>query len=133
LDISSEPFIGIESEEGAGFLPRVDVATDADDRSPTPAPHEGAILLVEDDPGVRSLCRRALEREGLMPGMTGRELGEQLRPYHPGLRILHLSANSPPIQEASRSVDDQNVLLKPFTGSGPLQAIRQSLSAPGTE
>jgi hypothetical protein len=85
LDISSEPFIGIESEEGAGFLPRVDVATDADDRSPTPAPHEGAILLVEDDPEVRSLCRRVLEREGLMPGMTGRELGEQLRLYHPGL------------------------------------------------
>jgi CheY-like chemotaxis protein len=79
------------------------------------------VLLVEDDPGVRLLTTRALERDGyrllvgvdghdalrvaaghagaidlvvtdvVMPGLGGRELADALRQRHPGLRVLYVS------------------------------------------
>jgi PAS domain S-box-containing protein len=83
-----------------------------------PAP---TILLVEDEDGVRRLIHRLLEREGyrllsarnaedaeeiaavyqeeiqmlvtdvVMPGMTGPQLAERLKPRHPGMRVLFVS------------------------------------------
>jgi CheY-like chemotaxis protein len=79
------------------------------------------VLLVEDDPGVRLLSRRALEGQGyqllvgvdgqdalrvaaahpgpidivvtdvVMPGLGGRELADSLRERHPGIRVLYVS------------------------------------------
>ena len=79
------------------------------------------ILLVEDEPAVRSVARRTLERKGfrvieaangeealrvadqdgvtidlllsdvLMPGTTGSALAEELRKRHSGLKVLLMS------------------------------------------
>ncbi|MGC8761103.1 MAG: response regulator [Bryobacteraceae bacterium] len=82
---------------------------------------ESPLLLVEDEPGIRSLVARALERAGFpvvqagsapealeawqarqtpprllitdltLPGASGRELAERLRIRFPGLRVLFIS------------------------------------------
>jgi len=125
----SEGFIRVESSPGRGttfevHLPRVA----REDEAPTPPPPpqvvlDGAevVLLVEDEPAVRSLARRILERRGyrvleaangeealrvfaecdhavdllltdvIMPGMNGRELAERLCSLDPEIAVLYMS------------------------------------------
>jgi two-component system cell cycle sensor histidine kinase/response regulator CckA len=86
---------------------------------PTPAP---VILVVDDDPAVRQVAARVLQRVGyhvlqagegaealevarsfpgtldllltdvVMPGMNGRELGERMAAERPDTRLLYMSA-----------------------------------------
>jgi CheY-like chemotaxis protein len=88
---------------------------------PTAAPASGTVLLVEDEPNVRSFVRRALEQAGfavieaphpeaalqlverhagtldlilsdvVMPGMSGRLMAERLARRHPEARVLFMS------------------------------------------
>jgi two-component system cell cycle sensor histidine kinase/response regulator CckA len=116
------------------------------------------ILLVEDQPDVRAVTRDTLARHGytvldaptgaqalsmlgshdgevhllltdvVMPGMSGRDLAEQLVTGRPHLRVLYTSGY----------IDDTIVVLdagmafiqKPFTPSELLQTVRDLLDAP---
>lgn len=102
-------------------------------RAPDAAAERAPLLLVEDEPGIRSLIARALEREGYavvqagsaqealeawrdraeppavlvtdltMPGISGRELAERLRIQWPGLRVLFISGYAEDQPLAARS------------------------------
>lgn len=125
----TDGFIEVESEPDSGtaihvYLP-LDGAT-AEHPEPVSPSSESAdgserILVVEDDPAVRSLCRNVLERKGysvltatsgdealqrcrsspvpidllvtdlVMPEMNGRELARQFATLHPGARVLFMS------------------------------------------
>jgi CheY-like chemotaxis protein len=106
------------------------------------------VLLVDDEEGVRSYCRRVLETEGahvveaadgatalrlvqlgelafdivvtdlLMPGVTGREVNEVLSVFRPDLPVLGISA------DAGATADRRlPVLRKPFTPEELLEAV----------
>jgi PAS domain S-box-containing protein len=121
-------YISVYSEVGRGtsfkiYLPRIDKPAAA---QPSPAkdrPDRGTetILVVEDEPAVLSLSRRALEAQGylvlaasdasdalrvverhggtihllltdvVMPGQSGRELADRLATSRPGIRVLYMS------------------------------------------
>jgi CheY-like chemotaxis protein len=120
----------VESAPGTGttftlYIPRLDTATESPGVPDTALP-EGSetILLVEDDPQVRELGRRALERAGyivlavgdteaaiaaadrhaghihllvtdvVLPGVSGRELAARLAIHRPAIRVLYVSETS---------------------------------------
>jgi PAS domain S-box-containing protein len=121
-------YISVYSEPGKGtsfkiYLPRI--ATPA---STAPSPQKGGaargsetVLVVEDEPAVLTLSRRALEAQGyvvlaasdaaaalrvverhggtihllltdvVMPGLSGPELADRLAAQRPGIRVLYMS------------------------------------------
>jgi PAS domain S-box-containing protein len=113
------------------------------------------ILLVEDHGAVRQAAARILHEEGYrvleagsgreameladkirgpidllladleMPGMSGRELAQQLRKQRPGLAILHMTGFEPNAELAG----DCAVVpfRKPFTGAVLVQKVREVL------
>lgn len=116
------------------------------------------ILLVEDDPGVRRVARLALARAGyevmeagsahealalvrgkeadiglvltdvVMPGMTGRELCDQLRLRQPGIRVLFISGYPGDPGTLGLLLEPGAPLLaKPFTASDLVTAVRTEL------
>ncbi|MFN2571379.1 MAG: PAS domain S-box protein [Gemmatimonadales bacterium] len=124
----SDGYISVYSEPGQGtsfkiYLPRI--ATPAS-VPPTPSRSGAArgsetVLVVEDEPAVLTLSRRALEAQGyvvlaasdaaaalrvverhggtihllltdvVMPGLSGRELADRLTAQRPGVRVLYMS------------------------------------------
>jgi PAS domain S-box-containing protein len=122
-------YLWCESEVGRGttfrvFLPRVDEpVTQPEARAIQPPIHPGdeTVLLVEDEPEVRSLVQRILKTQGytvvtaanpdealavarefkgtiqvmvtdvVMPGMSGLQLAERLLPTRPNMRVLFVS------------------------------------------
>ena len=157
-------YIRAESEAGHGtrievVLPRVD--------SPVPQPVEppapGAVtpsahvLVVEDDPLVRSVVARELTTQGYrvaeapdgeaalerlahteepfdllitdlaMPRIDGRELAERAADLRPGLPVLFMSGHP---DEATRRVlmeADRPYLQKPFTAEELLSRLEEIL------
>ena len=122
--------INVESEpgEGATFFLRFPPSDKelakgtgaGDDRASTERPTSGRVLVVEDEPSVRAMIRKGLERSGftvrtvpdaeaglealeeapgydllltdlLLPGMTGTELARTVRSAHPDLRVVLMS------------------------------------------
>jgi two-component system cell cycle sensor histidine kinase/response regulator CckA len=123
--------IYVYSEPGIGstfkvYFPRVDVPVELPDgfvagQLAGHSPPAGAVLVVEDEPGVRSFACQVLEQAGyrvlsagsgeeavelasapgasiavlltdvVMPGMNGRVLSERIRAMHPGLAVLYMS------------------------------------------
>ncbi|MES1185352.1 MAG: PAS domain S-box protein [Myxococcales bacterium] len=133
--------VWVYSEPGRGttfkvYLPRIDAELD------TPEPPYAAldltgdetILLVEDEPAVREVARRILERHGyrvlaaespddarrlcqseggtihllltdvVMPGCSGAQLAQQLAGARPGLKVLYISGYT------DGSIDSHGVL-----------------------
>jgi CheY-like chemotaxis protein len=112
------------------------------------------LLLVEDDPMVRSLAVEALKLKGyrvldagdgrealrlaqgagdigllitdvVMPRMTGRELADKLRMTAPLLRVLFMSGYPGSLgEQLGRNVD---LLEKPFTSLTLVSRVRQAL------
>jgi PAS domain S-box-containing protein len=121
--------VAVYSEIGRGtafkvYLPRTGqtvASTPPLEKKPSVRGGSETILLVEDDPGVRSVARRVLERDGyrlleamdpaaalalsdqhqgtiamlvtdvVMPGMSGPALASRLLALRPGLRVLYTS------------------------------------------
>jgi CheY-like chemotaxis protein len=124
--------IYVYSEPGVGstfkvYFPRVDVPVDLHtgaspgEASRAHLPMAGAVLVVEDEPGVRSFASQVLSQAGyrvleaadgeqamaiasapgesiavlltdvVMPGINGRVLSERVRALHPGLAVLYMS------------------------------------------
>jgi two-component system cell cycle sensor histidine kinase/response regulator CckA len=122
-------YLWCESEVGLGttfrvYLPRVDEPVAHPEPRPAPPPiHPGdeTVLLVEDEPEVRSLVQRILKTQGytvvtaanpdeaiavarefkgtiqvmvtdvVMPGMSGLQLAARLMPTRPNMRVLFVS------------------------------------------
>src|SRR5688572_9190956 len=122
-------------------------------------PPAGIILVVDDDPAVLEVSARVLERSGysvlqaengleamsvarshpgrldlvltdvVMPGMTGRELGELLKRERPDTRLLYMSAYTED-EVIVRGIDiaGMNFLYKPFTLDALTDAVRRALT-----
>jgi PAS domain S-box-containing protein len=117
------------------------------------------ILVVEDDPQVRGVVRRALQSAGyavyeaitglaainfmaahpgeidivvsdvVMPGLSGRELAEQLRTAHPDLPILFMSGYpGAEIERRGLNARHASFIQKPFTPDAMVTAVNQALS-----
>ncbi|MBX6365196.1 MAG: PAS domain S-box protein [Gemmatimonadetes bacterium] len=157
-------YIYAHSEPGRGasfriYLPRVDGPVE-------PEPNEGGevvrgggeiVLVAEDEPAVRSLARRILERAGyrvleaedgedalavaeahagpidllltdvVMPRMGGRTLAERLARARPGVRILFMSGYSEELVSARGPARYSPLLEKPFTPEALASRVRLTL------
>ena len=116
------------------------------------------VLLAEDEDAVRRLASRVLTRAGytvltaangleamevasrhagpinllltdvVMPGMSGRELAEQLMPLHPGMLLLYASGyTEDAIIRHGVSSHETAFLQKPFTPAALLHKVRHVL------
>ena len=122
----------------------------------------GTILLVEDEEEVRNLAARVLSSYGyqvlrgshgqealslaerhpepidllltdvIMPGMTGQELAQRMKPLRPAMKVLYMSGYSGNVI-ARRGVLDPGVayLAKPFTESALAAKVREVLGSSG--
>jgi CheY-like chemotaxis protein len=121
--------VSVESAQGEGttftlYLPRLDSAMESASQEPGSHDAGETILLVEDDPQVRDVARRALERSGyhvvaaadaeaaiatadrhpghihllvtdvILPGASGRELAARLAIHRPAIKLLYVSGTS---------------------------------------
>jgi signal transduction histidine kinase len=123
----SKGYVWIDSRLGQGTTITVDLPAVSEpvpvraERTPGPARGRETVLVVEDEPLVRRLARRALEEHGytvleapdgreamaelasgehpiglvlsdlVMPRMSGRELGQEIARRFPGLPVLFMS------------------------------------------
>jgi PAS domain S-box-containing protein len=120
------------------------------------------ILLVEDEPAVRVIAARSLERAGfrvlqasggvaalelmdrhgqpdlvltdlMMPGIGGTELARRLRERWPALPILFMSGYSVDDLRLQGVTDFEGLMLqKPFTPDGLVSGVAAALSRAGT-
>ena len=154
----------VESTLGQGSPFRVLLpARFSDDILATTPTDDGAarqtVLLVDDDPEVRSYCRRVLRSGGYevvscedgaealaviaggesvdvvvldwaLPGLDGRRVREQIARRQPHLPLLVISGHASKDYEALGGVDsDTPWLAKPFTPPVLLAAVRKLLPA----
>ncbi|HET8712061.1 MAG TPA: PAS domain S-box protein [Gemmatimonadales bacterium] len=118
------------------------------------------ILVVEDEPAVLSLSQRALEAQGyvvlaasdattalrlverhggtihllltdvVMPGMSGRDLADQLASRRPGIRVLYMSGYpGDAIVQHGELPSGSAFLQKPFSPDGLARKVRDLLDA----
>jgi PAS domain S-box-containing protein len=150
-------------EPGAGavfevILPATELEVDEprDDAPREPRTACGRLLLVEDEPAVRRLVTRMLERHGyevlvaedgeealahaagggepvdllvsdvVMPGMSGPDLARRLRESWPGLAVLFVSGY-PRDFRPGNAPDDDAFLSKPFSQQQLLRAVAAQL------
>jgi len=140
----SNGFIQIDTQEGRGttvnlFFPAA-LATPAEKPVSKPAEVKtthGTILLVEDEPGLRAILIKLLERSGyrvidsgepagilselltnkphidllltdvIMPGMNGKQLSESLERAYPGLKVLFMSGYPADVLGAHGIIPDE--------------------------
>jgi PAS domain S-box-containing protein len=119
------------------------------------------VLLIEDDNALRSLARMVLEGHGykvlearsgsealaicgdimqqidlvvsdvVMPGLSGRMLGETILRLRPAIRILYMSGYIDDTLTRHGVEAGMHYLQKPFTPQGLLRKIREVLDAEG--
>jgi CheY-like chemotaxis protein len=144
------------------YLPIVRGAVRDDIEAVSPARHdplEGneTILIVEDDPHVRAICARVLERLGytvivaedgtraleqcgeyaesidllltdiVMPGIDGFELAARVAELRPGIKTLFCSGYSGPALNRKTLVQQDAFLQKPYTPLVLAKTVRDVL------
>jgi PAS domain S-box-containing protein len=157
--------ISVDSEPGRGttftvLLPSaVHTSESGEEAGVSPAPLGGTetILVVEDQPDVRSVARETLTRHGyavieaanaeealaaalrhrtidllltdvVMPGMGGTELARRFQRDRAGLPVLFMSGYTPGSIEQQGALDPQSLLIqKPFTAQELLRKVRELL------
>jgi PAS domain S-box-containing protein len=125
---------------------------------PVPAGKGETVLLVEDEQSVRELTGRILAENGyevihasdgyrartasdgfegqidlllsdvVMPGMSGREVAEELRRLRPGLKVLYMSGHAGDVLDHHGfQGEEMRLLAKPFDSDGLLSSVRAAL------
>jgi len=164
-----EGHVWVYSEPGEGatfkvYLPRAAEAARGAEAGPPPVVARGsgeAVLLVEDDAGLREVSRetlaalgyavleaadgaeaieratrhpepiRALVTDMVMPGMTGRVLAERLRALDPDLKVLYVSGYAGEVALGGGGLDVGTAFLEKPFTSGALARALGELLAPG--
>jgi two-component system cell cycle sensor histidine kinase/response regulator CckA len=122
----------------------------------------GTVLLVEDEPMVRSVAERALTRHGytvvtadngedalevlergeeidllisdvVMPGMDGPTMVREARKSRPELKILFMSGYAEEQLRNSIDIENVNFLPKPFSVTELAEAARRAVGAVGSK
>jgi CheY-like chemotaxis protein len=118
-----------------------------------------AILVVDDEPAIRSVVVRVLRRHGYrvleasngedaldiaamhdgpirlvvsdvnMPAMNGNALMERLRTWFPGMRFLLISGDATPAVPGGTAAGITEFLAKPFTPSELLASVSRLFEA----
>ncbi len=159
VDLVSEPGVGTTVEVWLPACPD-EVEPPAPVVGPVPANGRGeTVLVVEDDPFVRSVATRILAEGGylvlqadgpedaievaagrdvdmlltdvVMPGMSGNELAAALRHARPELRVLFMSGYTDDVV-VRHGVRERRIafLEKPFTRATLLQSVGDTLRGP---
>jgi PAS domain S-box-containing protein len=161
-------YIDVESHEGAGttftlYLPRLERQTPVSiERAPAPRAAKGTetIVLVEDEPSVRTLAHRILKSQGydvhvasspaealrifdkrektvhllltdiVMPHMTGRELAKRVTQDHPKTKVLYMSGYTSTAVLDHDSEVRRSLILKPFAPDTLTGKVREVLDKP---
>ncbi|MCA2218527.1 hybrid sensor histidine kinase/response regulator [Jidongwangia harbinensis] len=159
--------VRVDSEPGRGttmtvLLPATDEAPASAAEAPAPAARRGGdetILLAEDEPALREVTRRILERHGyrvlaaedgaaavalarrhvedvdllltdvVMPGLNGPLVAEALTALKPRVRILFMSGYAPGLTEDGTLGPDVALIAKPFAEAALLDRVRQILDS----
>jgi two-component system cell cycle sensor histidine kinase/response regulator CckA len=111
-----------------------------------------AVLVVDDEPGIRAIERRVLESQGYdvvdasggaealdlldsgrefdliiadldMPDLRGDEMVRRIRVTRPGVKVLYVSGKVDTLLDARPLEDTEAFLEKPFTAPGLAQAV----------
>jgi DNA-binding response OmpR family regulator len=120
--------------------------------------HGATVLVVDNEPVMRSLVRRTLEAENFhvevakdgeaalkliqnreepfdlvltdlsMPGIDGRQVSETLARYRPSVAVLCMSANPDAVPRIGPSDVPVRVMLKPFTAEDLYHAVRDAIT-----
>jgi CheY-like chemotaxis protein len=117
-----------------------------------------SVLVVDNEPSMRTLVRRRLEGEGFhveeaengeaalafvqardqpfdlvltdlsMPEIDGRQVSETLARYRPSVAVLCMSANPDAVPRIGISDVPVRVMLKPFTADDLYHAVRDAIT-----
>jgi DNA-binding response OmpR family regulator len=120
--------------------------------------HGATVLVVDNEPVMRSLVRRTLEAEHFhveeagdgesalaliqsrrepfdlvlsdlsMPGIDGRQVSETLARYRPSVAVLCMSADPDAVPYIGPSDTPVRVMLKPFTPDDLYHAVRDTIT-----
>ena len=159
-------YIWVDTTPGTGctfrvYLPEVDESPDESEAAPAPVPSgSGVIMLVEDEPAVRALARRVLERAGydvleaadgeaalrvceehegpidlvltdvVMPRLGGGELATRVGALRPQTRVLLMSGYTQDTLARRGVAGGASFLNKPFSPELLRQAVREALQTP---
>ena len=164
-------FIDVQSKVGSGttfkiYLPVVEfdeelltpLAPDEEESIVDEAPGQATILLVEDDPMIRSLVSQTLEMQGytvimaeegwegikvarnhkgkldllftdvVMPSLGGGELAVAVQELYPEIKVLFMSGYSRSQLVEEGVPPDASLLEKPFTPDKAVAMVRQLLA-----
>jgi DNA-binding response OmpR family regulator len=120
--------------------------------------HGATVLVVDNEPVMRSLVRRTLEAEEFhveeaedgekalaliqarresfdlvltdlsMPGIDGRQLSETLARYRPTVAVLCMSGNPDAVPHIGPADTPVRVMLKPFSSEDLYHAVRDAIT-----